>query len=223
MRSFTGLLVVLTVLVLPRLSPGQALGPDAYFNSTAAALQAIPLIPLAPAPWSPAQVANVQILYTVMNTATPQMVAQAQFDATPSVFDFSDVLGPGFTARNLPLTNAFFNKVTTNVENVNVNLDLYYNSPGPVSAASYPSAHTLLGLVDGMLLGFMVPERQGDLLAYGVQYGLNRLILGQHWPTDVAAGQMETAILVPDLLLSTQFQSDFTAAKAELRAQQGLE
>ncbi|MFP5221526.1 MAG: phosphatase PAP2 family protein [Acidobacteriota bacterium] len=219
MRS---LVLFLAVAAFPVACLGQSLGPDTYFSSTAAALQALMLLPQPPAPGTAAQAANVQILNTVMNTATPQMVAQAQADAVPSVFDFSTVLGADFTARNLPATNSFFQKVTINTQNANDTLKNIYNSQGPVSAASYPSSHALLGLVDGVLLGEMLPEKKGPLVTFGVQYGLNRLILGQHWPTDVSAAQMETGIFLQDLFASPQFQIDFNQARAELRAQQGL-
>jgi len=222
MRSFAVSMAVVVALVLPTICLGQSLGPDAYFSSNAAALQALMLLPQPPAPGTAAQGANMLILNTVMNTATPQMTAQAQADAIPSVFDFSAVLGEDFTARNLPATNVFFIKVTINSQNANDTLKNIYNSQGPVTPASYPSSHALLGLVDGVLLGDMIPEKQGQLLTYGVQYGLNRLILGQHWPTDVSAAQMETGIFLTDLFASPQFQSDFNEAKAELRAQQGL-
>ncbi|KAF0233356.1 MAG: acid phosphatase [Desulfovibrionaceae bacterium] len=222
MRSFAVSMAVLIALTLPTFCLGQSLGPDAYFSSNAAALQALMLLPQPPAPGTAAQGANMLILNTVMNTATPQMVAQAQADAIPSVFDFSAVLGEDFTARNLLATNAFFIKVTINTQNANDTLKDIYNSQGPVTPASYPSSHALLGLVDGVLLGDMLPEKQGQLLTYGVQYGLNRLILGQHWPTDVSAAQMATGIFLADLFASSQFQSDFNEAKAELRAQQGL-
>lgn len=222
MRSFAASMAVVVALALPTFCLGQSLGPDAYFSSNAAALQALMLLPQPPAPGTAAQGANMLILNTVMNTATPQMVAQAQADAIPSVFDFSAVLGEDFTAQNLPATNSFFQKVTINTQNANDTLKNIYNSQGPVTAASYPSSHALLGLVDGVLLGDMIPEKQGQLLTYGVQYGLNRLILGQHWPTDVSAAQMETGIFLADLFASPQFQSDFNEAKAELRAQQGL-
>lgn len=222
MRAFVVSLAVLAVAAFPGPCLGQSLGPDAYFSSTAAALQALMLLPQPPAPGTAAQAANVQILNSVMSTATPQMTTKAQADSVPSVFDFSTVLGADFTAQNLPATNAFFIKVTINTQNANDTLKNIYNSQGPVSAASYPSSHALLGLIDGVLLGDMLPEKQGQLLTYGVQYGLNRLILGQHWPTDVSAAQMETGIFLADLFASPQFQSDFNRAKAELRAQQGL-
>ncbi|MFP5239416.1 MAG: phosphatase PAP2 family protein [Acidobacteriota bacterium] len=220
-------LIVLAALALPVLSfpgPGQAqlLGPDPYFSSQAATLEALTLLPTPPQPGSANQAANVQLLSIVTSTATPQMVAAAQWDATPSVFDFSQVLGPDFTAEKLPVTNAFFTKVVTNIENTNINLDKLYHSQGPVSPDSYPSAHTLLGFVDGVILAGMVPEKKDQLLTYGVQFGLNRLVLGAHWPTDVTAGQMEAALLLPALYSSSQFMADFERSKAEVRAQLGL-
>jgi len=222
MRTLMLSSAVLAVVILSRPCAAQSLGPDAYFPSATAALQALLLLPAPPAPGSAAQAANVQILGTAMATATPQMRAQAEADAIPSVFDFSAVLGADFTARNLPATNAFFQKVTINTQNANDALKNIYNSQGPVSAASYPSSHALLGLVDGVLLGGMIPEKQGELLTYGVQYGLNRLILGQHWPTDVGAAQMETGVFLIDLSASPQFQSDYAQAKTEVRAALGL-
>ncbi|WP_243438801.1 phosphatase PAP2 family protein [Fundidesulfovibrio soli] len=220
-------LMVLAALALPILSsPGhgraQVLGPDPYFPSQAATLEALTLLPAPPQPGTANQAANVQLLNIVSSTATPQMVAAAQWDANPSVFDFSQVLGPNFSAEKLPVTNTFFNKVIINIENTNINLDKLYHSQGPVSPDSYPSAHTLLGFVDGVILADMVPEKKDQLLTYGVQFGLNRLILGAHWPTDVTAGQMEAALLLPALYASPQFQSDFAQAKTEVRAQLGL-
>ena len=221
MRSLFVSMIALTALALPGLGSAQVLGPDPYFPSQAATLEALTLLPTPPQPGSANQAANVQLLNTITSTATPQMVAAAWYDATPSVFDFSQVLGAGFTPEKLPVTNAFFAKVTINTENTNIALDKAYNSQGPVSPASYPSAHTLLGFVDGVLLADMIPEKKDQLLTYGVQFGLNRLILGQHWPTDVTAGQMEAALLLPALYQSAQFQSDFAQAKAEVRAQLG--
>ncbi|WP_243312717.1 phosphatase PAP2 family protein [Fundidesulfovibrio agrisoli] len=222
LRSMT----ILAALALPILSfPGhgraQLLGPDPYFSSQAATLEALTLIPTPPQPGSANQAANVQLLNIVTSTATPQMVSAAWYDSTPSVFDFSQVLGPGFTAEKLPVTNAFFTKVITNIENTNINLDKLYHSQGPVSPDSYPSAHTLLGFVDGVILADMIPEKKDQLLTYGVQFGLNRLVLGAHWPTDVTAGQMEATLLLPALYQSSQFMTDFERAKAEVRTQLG--
>lgn len=228
MRNLSTCMTALIFLLMPQICFGQItppdfLGPDAYFPSSAGAMQSLLLLPPPPKPGTAAQAANVQINNFVQATASPQAVAQARKEGTSySVFAFSDVLGQGFNPRNLPVTDDFFKKVTINTQNTNYELKDIYNSPGPQTPASYPSTQALLGNVNGVLLGLMIPERQVELQTFGVQFGLDRLIANAHWPTDVGAAQMETGILVIDLFASPQFQKDFNAAKAEVRAQQGL-
>ena len=228
MRCLAKYMTIMIALLLPQCGFGQivppgSLGPDAYFPSAAAAEQALLFLPLPPAPNSAAQAANIKINALVQSTASPQAVAQAQLEGQSySVFAFSGVLGPGFTPQNLPVTDTFFNKVTINTQNANYALKDIYNSPGPQTPASYPSTQALLGNINGVLLADMIPEKQVQLRGFGIQFGLDRLIVNAHWPTDVGAAQMETGFLVNTLFASPQFQTDFNAAKAEVRAQQGL-
>lgn len=232
-------LMLLLALVLPQICLGQAVlptsapadtpvappksvGTDIYFSSASAFEQAVMLLPPPPAPGSDAQAANAQTLKTIVSTATPQMVANANATANYTVFDFSAVLGDGFTPENLPKLNTFFNNVSVNTVNASDLLKAYYNSPGPQSAETYPSTQTLMGTDEGALLSLMIPEKAPQLQAFGVQEGLNRLILDQHWPTDVAGGWTVSTIYLQDMFSSPQFVSDFNAAKDEVRAQQGL-
>jgi len=237
MRLRTVSLVLLAVLALPLYCQGQtagssapagtpvapppSIGTDLYFNSAAAMQQALLLLPPPPMPGSNAQAANVQTLNTVIATASPQMVANAQATANFSVFDFSTVLGPGFNAAALPKTDAFFKNVTINTVNSSDQLKAYYNSPGPQSPETYPSTQTMMGTDEGVLLALMIPEKGPQLQTFGVQEGLNRLIVNAHWPTDVTGGQMVSTIFLQDLFASPQFVNDFTAAKTEVRAQLG--
>ena len=204
------------------IAPPPSIGTDLYFDSAAAVQQALALLPPPPAPGSDAQAANAQTLNTILATATPQMKANAQATANYSVFDFATVLGPGFTADNLPTLNTFITNVTINTVNSASQLKAVYNSPGPQMAATYPSTQTMMGMNEGALLALMVPEKAPQLQTFGVQEGLNRLIMNAHWPTDVAGGQMLSTIYLQDLFASPRFVSDYTAAKAEVRAQQGL-
>lgn len=238
MRVFIWSVVLVVVLALPPFCLGQTLpssapagtpvappppvGQDVYFDSAAAMLQALTLLPTPPAPGSDAQAANVQTLNTILATATPQMKADAQATANYTVFDFATVLGPGFTAQNLPVTNDFFNKVTVNTVNSSSLLKAYYNSPGPQMPATYPSTQTMMGSDEGALLSLMIPEKGPQIQTFAVQEGLNRLIMNAHWPTDVAGGQMLSTIFVQDLFTSPQFVSDFNATKTEVRSQLGL-
>jgi acid phosphatase (class A) len=230
MRYFTGFLLGVLALALPVACLGQELGlkpellgPDKYFPEALAVQQALLVLPSPPQPGTAAQAVNVQTLNTVIAAASPQATAQAQVEGQSyDVWAFSALLGQGFNASNLPILNNFFNDVTINTQNVNYDLKAIYNSPGPTSAATYPSTQALLGDINGMLLSYMIPEKAQELQTFGIQFGLDRLIVNAHWPTDVAAAQMETPLLLGDLFSSSQFVSDFNAAKAELRAQQGL-
>jgi acid phosphatase (class A) len=171
---------------------------------------------------SPGQATNVQTLNTVIADASPQAVANANATANYTVFDFATVLGPSFNAQNLPILNDFFNKVTINTVDASQDVKAFFNSPGPQTPATYPSTQTMMGLDEGVLLGLMVPEMQSQLQSFGIQEGLNRLIVDAHWPTDVSGGYMLSDILMQDMSASPQFQSDFNAAKTELRSVLGL-
>lgn len=223
MRSLAGCVTIIIALSLSQHCFGQLLGPDAYFPNSSAVLESLLLLPAPPQPGSATQAANVLINNVVQSTASSQAVAQAQFEgASYTVFSFSSVLGPDFNAENLPVTSEFFRKVTINTQNANYTLKDIYNSPGPQTPASYPSTQALLGDINGMLLGDMIPEKRAQLQGFGIQFGLDRLIVNAHWPTDVGAAQMETGIQLINLYSSAQFQSDFNAAKAEVRSKLGL-
>ncbi len=82
---------------------------------------------------------------------------------------------------------------------------------------AYPSGHSMFGAMTAMLLGDMVPELGGVILARGWEYGYNRVLGGVHYPSDVDAGRIEAAVLVALMKKNTDFQRDFAAARVELR------
>jgi acid phosphatase (class A) len=61
---------------------------------------------------------------------------------------------------------------------------------------SYPSGHATRGLAYAAVLAELVPERREALLERGRQVGVDRVIGGVHWPSDIEAGQRLGAALV---------------------------
>lgn len=53
---------------------------------------------------------------------------------------------------------------------------------------SFPSGHTTTGIAFGLVLSFLMPRGTPLFVACGVLIGLSRIMVGQHYPTDVLGG-----------------------------------
>ncbi len=87
---------------------------------------------------------------------------------------------------------------------------------------SYPSGHAAFGMSCAILLARMVPEKRDALFERGREYGLSRVIVGAHHPTDVESGRVMAAVAAAEMQENAAFRRDFDAARLELRAALGL-
>jgi acid phosphatase (class A) len=83
---------------------------------------------------------------------------------------------------------------------------------------SYPSGHAAFGMSCAILLAEMVPEQRDALFVRGREYGLSRLVVGAHYPTDVEAGRVAAAVAAAEMQQNAGFRRDLEAARLELRA-----
>jgi acid phosphatase (class A) len=88
--------------------------------------------------------------------------------------------------------------------------------------SSYPSGHATFGTVCAILLADMVPEQRAALFARGRDYAHSRLVLGAHFPTDLAAGQIAGTLAAQLLLQNATFRRELAEARANLRVALGL-
>ncbi len=88
--------------------------------------------------------------------------------------------------------------------------------------SGYPSGHSAFGMTCAILLARMVPERRRELYQRGLLFGDSRVVIGAHYPSDVAAGRMLAAAASALLLANPCFEEDFGSARTSLRLALGL-
>jgi acid phosphatase (class A) len=226
------LLAALTAAALA-FSPAQA--EEAKPFATAKTIDLLTLLKPPPANDSAAMKAELAEVLSIQVTRTPEMEAQAQADVVENVWRFADVMGPRFRTEALPAFSAFFDRVVaTEGEVVDPAKDTW-KRPRPhqysplvkpavklSNSGAYPSGHTTVGTLMGIVLSNMVPEKRAEIMARAWAYGENRLIGGIHFRADIEAGRIAGTVIAARIMDQAEFQSEFAVAKAELRRALGL-
>jgi acid phosphatase (class A) len=194
------------------------------------------LLPPPPANDSAQMKAELGEILTIQVTRTPEMAARAVADAEEDVWRFSDAINnPKFTKENLPKFSAFFDRIVeTEAAVVDPAKDvwkrprphLYSDLVKPIvplsKSGSYPSGHTTLGTLMGIVLSNMVPEKKAELMTRAWEYGHNRVVGGIHYATDIEAGRIAGTVIAQTIMTHDDYKTEYEAAKAELRGALGL-
>ncbi|NEI69871.1 phosphatase PAP2 family protein [Rhizobium lusitanum] len=232
MRTFAKALTLLLVVGLA--SP--VFADDAKPFTDAKEVNLLDLLPPPPANDSAQMKAELGEILTIQVTRTPEMAARAVADAEENVWRFSDVIdNPKFTKENLPKFSAFFDRI---VETEGAVVDpakdvwkrprphLYSDLVKPIvplsKSGSYPSGHTTLGTLMGIVLSNMVPEKRAVIMTRAWEYGHNRVVGGIHYATDIEAGRIAGTVIAETIMTHDDYKSEYEGAKAELRAALGL-
>jgi acid phosphatase (class A) len=165
------------------------------------------------------------------NRRTPADVARAQAGDGLSPWLFADVLGPWFTPERLPATAAVLKRLTTLGHDTSDNAKLLWKRARPSILdprikpclgvpwnSAYPSGHAACGQMWALALAQLLPEQRDVVLARGKQYGLDRVVGGVHYPSDVAAGQKMGQALFAQMMATPGFQAELDRAREEIRA-----
>ncbi|NTJ63852.1 phosphatase PAP2 family protein [Agrobacterium rhizogenes] len=232
MRTFAKALSLLLVVGLA--SP--VFADDAKPFSDAKEINLLDLLPPPPANDSAQMKAELGEILTIQVTRTPEMAARAVADAEENVWRFSDVIdSPKFTKENLPKFSAFFDRI---VETEGAVVDpakdvwkrprphLYSDLVKPIvplsKSGSYPSGHTTVGTLMGIVLANMVPEKRAVIMARAWEYGHNRVVGGIHYASDIEAGRIAGTVIAETIMTHDDYKTEYEGAKAELRAALGL-
>ncbi len=184
---------------------------------------------------SAGQAADMKAVMDAQNARTTKDVQQAMGDFKKSIFRFRDVLGPNFTPDKLPYTNAFFRRILGDDEKIVSEAKDYFARPRPFitnfnvnpillrpGGGGYPSGHATFAYVAAVIMSKMVPEKRDAIFARADEFEKMRVVSGEHYPTDVAAGRIAGAVIANAMIHSPKFMADFAISKAEVRRALGL-
>jgi acid phosphatase (class A) len=186
------------------------------------------ILPDPPAPGSPEDQADLAQLKAIYSQASAQEKAAADAAANDSVFDFAQVLGPGFNPQALPKTAALFVEVTSDTKDAIKVAKNFYHRPRPnldgkvadsdddgKEGYAYPSGHTTRAYVWARLLAKLYPDKEQALLDLAAKKGHYRIVAGKHYPADVHAGQIYGEFLARQFLENSDFWHQWIKVKEE--------
>lgn len=199
-------------------------------------LDITPFMPAPTANGSTEDRAQQMLVIAVQKAASPERIALANSDAEETVYAmFSRVLPANFKPANLPVFTAMFERIGDTEDAVVDPVKAYFgrtrpflNNPEikplvkPSKSGSYPSGHTSRSTMMAIVLSSMLPEKRAALFERANEYAESRVVGGMHYPNDLDAGRRAGSAMAATLLASSTFNTDFEAARGELRKVLGL-
>jgi acid phosphatase (class A) len=178
------------------------------------------LLPPPPDPVSAQERADEEQVAAAVMGRTPTELFEAEEDSMRTVFFFSKSIGPGFDSARLPLTTRFFSHVRSDVEGLIDQAKIYWDRPRPngteKARGSYPSGHAAFAASTAILLSQLIPSKREAIFAQARMFAENRILLGVHYPSDVAAGWTAGTLAAYAMMQDRAFQHDFAKVALEL-------
>lgn len=223
-------------MALGLLASGAPAGAAPRFEGylDARALETTSMLPPAPSPGSPRDVADRAVFTAtrVLEDGPRWRLARRDDDSSRTLEALSCATGVLLTARNAPRTYALLGKVGEDAVRVTEAPKQAYRRPrpflrddGPICIAKsealrqsydYPSGHSTWGWAVGLILAELEPDRADKILFRARAFGESRLVCGVHSFSAVEAGRVNASILVSALHGEAAFRRDLQAARREI-------
>lgn len=189
------------------------------------------LIAPPPAPDSVVTRAEFETLVLLQATRTPEQAIRCQQIEDEDLYLFgSEVVGPWFTAANLPKTVALFALVREDFITVNRASKALWPRRRPSfldprlqpcvkfsDTGAYPSGHGIQSSLWAALLGDLMPEHAAAFQQRAAETRRFKTISGVHYPSDLVAGQILGEAVAREMLKSPQWQAMLVDVRAELQ------
>ncbi len=174
--------------------------------------------------------AELEVVLQLQERRTPAQAARAAQIETETLFGFgAEVVGPWFTAANLPQTAALFAQVREDFIPFNRNSKALWPRRRPpyvdarvkpcvetTDSGSYPSGHGIQSSLWAALLTELMPGHAAGFAARAAETRRMKQLSGVHYPSDIAAGQILGEAIAREMLKSPALQQALAGVRAEL-------
>jgi hypothetical protein len=179
-------------------------------------------LPAPPKPGSFRDRLDIRDAIAQQATMTSTQQEHMQWSYNFSVFTFSEVLGPNFNPQNYPKTAAFFDQVAKEANVVIGGLKNHYHRLRPFQGHpelihlyvknepgfGYPSGHTTRSRLFAYILAYLDPSKRRPFLDAAEQVGIDRILAGEHYQTDLEAGRKLGKLLFYAFMHDAAFRQD---------------
>ncbi len=191
-------------------------------------------LPPPPAADSPAGLADLSTVLQVQADRTAEQVARARRveQHTPFLMGTA-VMGPWFTAENLPRTAEIMQAVWKETNRVATGLKKKWMRERPSAFdvrvqpcvkvpgnSSYPSGHSTNATVWAAILSAAFPEHAAAFAAQARETMWARVLGGAHFPSDTEAGRLFGEEIARAMLASAEMPAAIEEMRAEVAAWQ---
>ncbi|MBV9719590.1 MAG: phosphatase PAP2 family protein [Candidatus Eremiobacteraeota bacterium] len=209
-----------TTILLAVMTAPCAAATQPYYYLSPRQLDLTVLLPPPPDAASAEQRSDEEQVAAAVAARSPAELLEAQEASKRSVFFFVASVAPQFTAQRLPITARFFSRVRSDVENLIDSAKAYWQRPRPYGVqrqrGSYPSGHAAFAASAAIILSQLIPSKRDAIFAQARTFAENRILLGLHYPSDVASGWTAGTLAAYVMMHDPAFTRDYAAAKAEL-------
>jgi acid phosphatase (class A) len=211
--------VALAVALVTVVAPAAARSDQPFYYLNPAQLDLTALLPPPPDLTSAQGRADEQQVAAAVAARTRAQLFAAEEASERSVFFFEPSIGPGFTQQRFPVTAAFFDRIASDLKELVDLAKSYWERPRPDGGKkrSYPSGHAAFAAAGAIVLGKLIPSKRDAVFAQARTFAENRIVLGLHYPSDIASGWTAGTLAAYVMMHDRAFQHDYAAAKAELR------
>lgn len=214
-------LAAIAILVAIAVAPAAAKTDASFHYINPKQIDLTIFLPPPPDLGSPQQRADELALSQAASAGRRADYLIAEQNSTRSVFFFAPSVGSDFTPERFPVTAAFFRRIGSDVEKLIRLAKTYWERPRPSGAqkkaGSYPSGHAAFAAAAAIVLSELLPSKRDVIFTQARTFAENRILLGMHYPSDVASGWTAGTLAAYAMMHDPAFVSDFNKAQAELR------